>query len=190
MSDTAPQAPVTTAPVAPVIPPTPVPTPTAPASHNEDMVYKDQAAVDRAIGQRLEQERTKLQTAHAVELQKAKDDAKAEAQLEVRFDRVNDKTEALASTLKFHDAKDALAVIDKDKLPVDKDGKPDEAAIKKALEDLLKAKPYLAATDNGRPAPKERPKPATGRPAEGGEAPREKGSAAAALRSWAASGRK
>lgn len=141
---------------------------------------------DGALGARLQRERDKLAETHATELQKARDEAKAEAQNEVRFDRVNDKAEAIAKDLKFHDAKDALAVIEKDKLPLDKDGKPDEAAIKKALEDLLKAKPYLAETDVRR-APKDRPKPATGTPAEGSAGVIEKGRAAAALRAFGSS---
>jgi hypothetical protein len=197
MSDTA-TAPAATPPAGgtptpPIPAPTTTPAPAKPQDGSDGgQVLYTKEQFDGAIGARLERERAKLANDHAAELQKAKDDAKAEAQLEVRFDRVNDKAESIAKDLKFHDTKDALATIDKDKLPLDKDGKPDEAEIKKALEDLLKAKPYLAAVDNGRPAPRERPKPATGRPAEsGGEGgPLEKGRAAAALRSWAASGRK
>lgn len=182
----------TQAPVTPVVPTTPVTpqapaTPTAPTSHSEDMVYKDQAAVDRAIGQRLEQERNKLETKHAAEIQKAKDDAKAEVLNEVRLERVSDKTMSIAESLKFHDPKDALAVIDKDKLPVDKDGKPDADAIKKALEDLLTAKSYLAASDEApvRKSTAGRPKLPTGNSAEGDDKGK-KVSAAEALRKLAA----
>lgn len=98
------------------------------------------------------------------EIEAAKTAAKEEVRLEVASKSVNTSAKSIARDLKFHNADDALIFQELDKLPL-KDGEPDEAAIKTALEDLVKKRPYLAVTE----APKRqvgKPKLPEGKPDE------------------------
>jgi hypothetical protein len=121
--------------------------------------------------------------------QKAIDDAKeagrAEAAQGYLRERIDDRVRALATEAGFYDADDALSVIDPEALP-EKDGKPDDAAIKALVEKRAEQKPHLVAK---RPArrPGERGREPKGEPV-GGEQ-KEKGRAAAALRTLGASRR-
>jgi hypothetical protein len=148
------------------------------------MVYKDQAAVDRAIGQRLEQERTKLATAHAAELARARDEAKAEVTKGFLSKLVDTSAESIARELKCHDPTDALAAMDRETFPV-KDDAPDGDAIKAAIEKLVKDKPYLVAADDDkrRPSTTKRPALPDGNPDPKGEG--KKSNATEALRKFA-----
>lgn len=166
-----------------------------------------QADLDRIIESRLARERQKLageyggdaasvkaqleefaayKESQKTETEKAIDEAKTGATHEVtqRFlsKLVGSEVKALASAAGFNDPEDALSVIDPAALPV-KDDEPDTEAIKKLVDGLATAKPYLLKT--GKPTPRTRPKPGTGEhtttPSEGG-----KGKAAAALRALGA----
>jgi len=100
-------------------------------------------------------------TAELTELQKAqkeRDEAKAEAaQLkdQSQKERVNNAIEKAARGLKFRDEADAVTMIDRAKVKIAEDGTI--SGIKEALEELVKAKPYLVET-------KEEPKPGKGTP--------------------------
>lgn len=177
---------------------TPPPAYTPPAS---------QADLDRIIESRLARERQKLTSEYGgdaasvkaqldeyakykesqkTETEKAIDEAKQGATTEVtqRFlsKLVGSEVKALASVAGFNDPADALAVIDPAKLPV-KDDEPDTDAIKKLVDDLANAKPYLLKA--GKPTPRTRPKPGQGeQTTTANEAG--KGKAAAALRALGA----
>lgn len=80
------------------------------------------------------------------DVDKIRNDAKAEAQAELMESRVLDKIEAKAGKL-FADPDDAAALLMKDR-DADEfldDGKIDVEAIEDALKELLEKKPYLAA---------------------------------------------
>lgn len=139
-----------------------------PATVNEDdgeKVYRTQEQFDRALGARLERERTKLATEHEAKLKTAREEGKTEALTSFQVKDVQRSTETIAKELKFHDPKDALAAIDSAKLPLTDKGEADDAAIKVALEALAKSKPYLVSDENPkRPAPNTRPKLPDGNP--------------------------
>lgn len=100
-------------------------------------------------------------TAELTELQKAqkeRDEAKAEAARladERQKERVNNAIEKAARGLKFRDEADAVTMIDRAKVKIAEDGTV--SGIKEALEELVKAKPYLVETT-------ENPKPGKGTP--------------------------
>lgn len=148
--------------------------------------FVPQKDVDRIIGERLGRERQKLDGEYAQKIEDAKKAERESVTKEFHGTLVESKVESLAKDLGFHDPKDGLTVIDKDKLPM-KDGKPDEDAIKTLLEGLVKSKPYLAKADDGKkstPAPKGKPKMPEGNKNDGdGE---HKITAAEALRQLAA----
>lgn len=72
----------------------------------------------------------------------ARDEGAAEATTKFERRLVSAEVKIQAATLGFHDASDALAAFG-DELPL-KDGDPDVDAIKAKLEEVAKAKPYLA----------------------------------------------
>jgi hypothetical protein len=166
-----------------------------------------QADLDRIVEARLARERQKLTSEYGgdaasvkamrdeyekykesqkTETEKAIDEAKkgTAAETAQRFlsKLVGSEVKALAASLGFNDPADALAVIDPASLPV-KDDEPDTDSIMKLVEKLAADKPYLLK--NGKPAPRQRPKPNEGEHSdtslEGG-----KGKAAAALRALGA----
>lgn len=98
----------------------------------------------------------KLEEASKSDLEKAVAAARKEAEDtvrgEVRTERVLDRIEVLAAK-DFADPEDAKLRLGRQVTElVDADGQPDVDAIKKALADLLKARPHLAAAQpDGRP---------------------------------------
>lgn len=177
---------------------TPPPAYTPPAS---------QADLDRIIESRLARERQRLageyggdaatvkkqledyqkhldaqKTDHDRALDEAKTTATTETTQKFLSRLVGSEVKALASVAGFNDPADALAVIDPAKLPV-KDDEPDTEAIKKLVDDLANAKPYLLKA--GKPTPRTRPKPGQGEQNDTGNEPG-KGKAAAALRALGA----
>lgn len=166
-----------------------------------------QADLDRIVEGRLAQERKKyegfddlkskaqkwdeLEDGKKTPDQKAIDDARADAESSTtqKFlsKLVGSEVKAIASTLKFNDPSDALAVLQGlEELPV-KDDEPDTEAIKKLVEKLAGDKPYLVAGEVKRPAPRSTAK--KGEPVDNDGAQQGKGKAAAALRQLGA-GRK
>jgi hypothetical protein len=111
----------------------------------------------------------------AAALDKARQEARAEAQQEIARDRVFDKIEAKAGG-KFADAADAAALLLREGDVEDfLDGtRVDSDAIAAALDDLLKRKPYLAAgksaTERKAPKPDHSQGNRGGKPLSGREA--------------------
>lgn len=186
--------------------PTPAPTPTPEPAPTPPPEYKAPASqddLDRIVEARLKREREKFADyddlkkkaaehdayveSQKTEQQKAIDAAKGEASTEVtqRFLTriVNAEVKALAGAAGFNDPADALQIVDAAKLPV-KDDEPDTAAIKAAVEQLAKDKPYLLKA--GTTTVRTRPKPADGEKPEN-DNHEGKGRAAAALRQFGAS---
>ncbi len=108
---------------------------------------KARAAEKRARD--LEAELTKVREGSMSEQEKAVEQARREAKAEaskgfnVRL--VQAEVRATAAS-KLTDPEDAIRFLDLDEFAVDDDGKVDKKAITKALDELLKAKPYLAAS--------------------------------------------
>lgn len=82
------------------------------------------------------------------DLQKLRDEAKAEARTETLRERALDKIEAKAARL-FADPEDAVALLGRRVDDFIDDGKLDTDAIQEALDELLKKKPHLAAAAQG-----------------------------------------
>lgn len=95
-----------------------------------------------------EQELEQLRQTSMSDSEKAVAQAKAEGRREalatVNLERVKDKIEAAAGG-KFADPEDAHHLLGDAAQFIDADGTINAKAIRKALEDLLKSKPYLAA---------------------------------------------
>jgi hypothetical protein len=160
----------------------------------------DQAALDRIIESRLAREREKFKDYDAlVEKAKKADElieaAKTDAERAIDAAKgeattattqkfltriVNAEVKALAGAAGFNDPADALQVVDPANLPV-KDDEPDTDAIKAAVEQLAKDKPYLLKADPVKKTPVTRPKPKDGDKPEH-DNHEGKGRAAAALR--------
>src|SRR5688500_11354240 len=85
---------------------------------------------------------------HEKELEKVRSETKAEADKEatakVRERIVRSEVKAAAAG-KLADPADAIRLLDLDEFDVDDDGDVDDKAIEKAIAQLLKEKPYLAA---------------------------------------------
>jgi len=100
--------------------------------------------------------------AEAADALKAKEDAERKAQetlADLQKERLSNSITLIASELKFADPKDAEKLSDFDPKTYVVEGKPDEKAIRKTLEELAKAKPYLLFADDkqkghGTPPPK------------------------------------
>lgn len=190
-------APTTEAPAAPAAPETPAGGTTPPAPPAEFKAPASQEELDRIIEGRLAREREKYkgfedlkakaskwdeyESSNKTPDEKALEDAKTEAEKSVtaRFHArlVSTETKAIAAALGFNDPADALAVIDRENLPI-KDDEPDSDAIKKLVEKLATDKPYLVTPV--RRGSSSRQKPRDGEPLDG-VAP-QTGRAAAALR--------
>lgn len=97
----------------------------------------------------LEKELTKIREGSMSEQEKAVEQARREARTEaskafnVRL--LQAEVRAVAAG-KLADPEDAIRFLDLDQFDVDDDGKTDTKAITKALDELVKAKPYLAAS--------------------------------------------
>lgn len=103
----------------------------------------------KALAARIaELEKGKPAEAGEPDLQKLRDDAKAEARTESLRERVLDKIEAKAARL-FADPEDAVALLGRRIDDFIDDGKLDTDAITEAIADLLKKKPHLAAAAQG-----------------------------------------
>lgn len=103
----------------------------------------------KALAARLaELEKGKPAEAGEPDLQKLRDEAKAEARTESLRERVLDKIEAKAARL-FADPEDAVALLGRRVDDFIDDGKLDADAIAEAIADLLKKKPHLAAAAQG-----------------------------------------
>lgn len=95
-------------------------------------------------------------TDHEKELEKARNEAKeagtkeATAKANARILRAEIKSAAAG---KLADPADALRLLDLDDFEVDDDGEVDAKAITKAIAELVKDKPYLAAGSAGKPKP-------------------------------------
>jgi hypothetical protein len=132
-----------------------------------------QDEVDRIVEQRLARERAKfsdydtlkaraakadeLEAANATETEKAIAKATKDATdavTKVERDKANQRIvraeiKALAGT-KLQDPNDAVRLLDLTSFTVDDDGNVDEDAVKAAIDELLKTKPYLAADGGGK----------------------------------------
>lgn len=131
-----------------------------------------QAELDRIVADRLTRERAKyadhdslrakaeeldrLKAEGQTEQEKAVEKARKDADTAARTDeRQRWATRILHAELKaaaggrFADPADALRLVDLEGITVADDGTVDDKAITKRLEDLLEAKPYLAAGSNG-----------------------------------------
>lgn len=78
-------------------------------------------------------------------VEQARREAKAEASTAFNVRLVQAEVRAVAAG-KLTDPEDAIRFLDLDGFAVDDDGKVDKKAVTKALDDLVKAKPYLAAS--------------------------------------------
>ena len=104
----------------------------------------------------LEAELETLRTKHQSESERAIAAAKAEGITEERTrsnERIVRAEVKVAATGKLHHPADALLHIDLADFAVDDSGNVDTKSIAKAIDDLVKERPDLAAGDNGRPAP-------------------------------------
>lgn len=161
----------TPTPAAPAAPtPTITTTPPAAESPSPNGVLT-QADVDRIVSERVARERAKYadyaeMKAKATEYDKALEAAKTEQQKAVEVAQkagysealakantrlVKAEARALAAAAKFRDPADAVAFLQLDQVKVDDDGNVDAAAVKAALDELAKIKPYLL--DDGKPQP-------------------------------------
>lgn len=182
MSTSVPAAP--TAPEAGAAPTAPAAPAAAPPQDSDQ--YVAQKDVDRIVGERLGRERAKFEREYETKIEEAKTAARAETAKGYDTKMVNTSAKAIARDLGFHDTADALGVVDPDKLPL-KDGEVDDEALKKLLEDLAKAKPYLVKEPDKNPPVKRVGKPSlpAGNADPNGEP--KKGTAAEALRQLRAS---
>lgn len=112
-----------------------------------------------AIKAKLKAERTRRRAAEAKLAKPAEGDDKASTD-QIRKDAEDAATARAnarivrseikaAAAGKLADPKDALVFLDLDQFEVDEDGEVDEDEIADAIEDLLKRKPHLAATQRG-----------------------------------------
>lgn len=192
----------TEAPAAPAATETPAgdTTPPAPPA-TEFKAPASQEELDRIIEGRLARERKGIddikakaarwdeyESSNKTPDEKALEDARADAEKSVteRFHArlVSSETKSIAAALGFNDPTDALAVIDRENLPI-KDDEPDSDAIKKLVEKLATDKPYLVTPV--RRGPGSRQKPREGEPLDSGTP--QTGRAAAALRQLRAKGK-
>lgn len=103
---------------------------------------------ERRIGE-MEKELTRIRENGMSEQEKAVEAARREARAEATkaFNTRLLQAEVRATAAgKLADPEDAIRFLDLDEFAVDDDGKTDQKAITKALDELVKAKPYLAAS--------------------------------------------
>lgn len=111
-----------------------------------------------------ELERLKETAASDVEaaVQQAREEARAEALAEalaLSSDRIREAEVLAAASKRLRDPADALKLLDLSQFQVDDEGNVDREAIDAAVDELVKGKPYLAATrdpDFGAQPPPER----------------------------------
>lgn len=192
MTDTSGAAGAPPAATTPVVTP-PAATTTTTTDSGKDGAHFTQAQLDAIVGDRINRERAKYSDYESLKASAADRDAaiaaakqagKDEASAELLVPLVESRAEAFAKALKFHNPADALATLDRDKLPI-KDGKPDDEAIKAKIEQLVKEKPYLVNDSNARnrkTAPGERPKAPTGETDPDSQKPMKAAEALRALR--------
>lgn len=138
---------------------------TAPADLTAQQLSQREARYRRELRdaqkrvQELEEADKKRQEAELSEADKAKrraQDLETErdtARRELHASRLETAVTAVAGRLHFTDPADALALLNGTDLDVDAaTGRPDPAKVEKALQDLLKRKPYLAG-GTGNPPP-------------------------------------
>lgn len=150
---------------------TPAPSSTEGGAAAEDKTFT-QADLDRIVAERIARETKKyadhedlktkaarldeLEAANASDLEKAVAAARKEVETSLRAEfaaeRVADKIEVAAAG-KFADIEDAKLHLASRATEFVKDGAVDTKAVSKAVEDLLKAKPHLAAPTEQKPAP-------------------------------------
>ena len=104
----------------------------------------------KTIKSELEKLRTASQSEQEKALAKAREEGKTEGLSEIRLERVRDKIEAKAGG-RMADPEDAAALLGDLGQFVTDDGSIDTAAIGRAIDQLLKAKPYLATNGSKRP---------------------------------------
>ncbi|HEY4753321.1 MAG TPA: hypothetical protein VIH37_08555 [Candidatus Limnocylindrales bacterium] len=143
-----PTAPVPTPPPAPPTPPEQTPgTPeyriAAAAKVNGDLETKLNGARDELAA--LKAENARLSGKEA-EFQAAQESARVQSEATAKAnERVVRRAIREHAATRMSDPADALLYLDVSKYPVDENGDVDDAAIKAAVEDLVKSKPYLAA---------------------------------------------
>lgn len=150
MADTPPPA----VPPPPATPPPAAPaddTPLGPAGEKALQEWKDRARAAEKDAKRaadLETELAKLKAASMSDTEKAVAAAKAEGRTEA-LSTVNGRlvrAEVKASAAgKLADPEDAVSMLDLDQFKVGDDGNVDTKLIVKAIDELVKAKPYLAS---------------------------------------------
>ena len=120
-----------------------------------------------SLKERLDNLEAQSQTEAEKALNKAREEAAAEARREERqkAHEVLRKAEVrVAAAKKLADAEDAVRLLDLDSFEVGEDGTVDRKAIDKAIDDLIESKPYLKAGD-----PKPSVRPDVGGGARGGD---------------------
>jgi len=103
---------------------------------------REQAAAMKAQLEALQAKIAGTEAEHAARLERERVQAEAVARANERILRAEVRAAAAG---KLHDPADALRHLDLSDLEVSADGETDAAAIAARLDDLIKAKPYLAA---------------------------------------------
>ncbi|MFJ9549078.1 hypothetical protein [Streptomyces erythrochromogenes] len=111
----------------------------------------DELSAERAAREAAEREAARLRRANAAQRGTDLDALRAEIRQEFTEQLVRAELRAAAAG-KLRDPADALALLDVASL-AGSGGELDAAAINKAVAELVKAKPYLAAPDQSGPAP-------------------------------------
>lgn len=113
------------------------------------------AESDAKAGRTATERLAEIDAANATELDKAVNAARKEGETAAtaRFNSllVGSEARALAASLKFNDPTDAVRFLNLSDIEVKDDGAVDSDAIKAALDDLAKSKPYLLTTDKPDP---------------------------------------
>ncbi len=107
---------------------------------------KEQARVEKARADALQARLDGKEAEHAAEQQQRTVEAAALAKAN---DRIRKAEVRAAAAGVLTDPADALRYLDLEQFEVGDDGEVDAAAIKAAVEDLVKSKPYLAAQSGG-----------------------------------------
>ncbi len=116
----------------------------------DDIVSRQLARERKSWQEQLEEEKKKAAMTETEKLKAEKEEAekKGKAAMEAANQRlVKAEVKAAAAEMGLVDADAAYALLDKDSIEVTENG--DVKGIKKALEDLVKAKPWLKKADGG-----------------------------------------
>lgn len=126
-------------------------TPPEPAEDKQVSALRSEAANWRTKLRATEAELKKLQEASSTDQDAAVAAAREEARREVFAEALSEGNDRLrrgevlaAAANKLTDPADAVRLLDLDKFPVSDDGTVDRRAIATAIDELVKAKPYLA----------------------------------------------